>query len=95
MRTSRFIGIAAAIGLTIAAGATAFAYEPTGFGTDSIRHTVSPADIAAVRHLRQLADQHADNCKANYDQCMKGCNGATSCSNQCQTNYNGCMQNGQ
>jgi hypothetical protein len=30
-------------------------------------------------------------CKANYDQCMRGCGGATSCSNQCMTNYNGCL----
>jgi hypothetical protein len=30
-------------------------------------------------------------CKANYDQCMKGCDGASSCSNQCMTNYNGCL----
>lgn len=96
MRTARIIGIAAAIGFTVAAGAAAFAYEPTGFGTATIKHaTLSPADIAAMRHLRQLADQHADNCKANYDQCMKACDGMTSCSNQCTTNYNGCMQNGQ
>lgn len=30
-------------------------------------------------------------CKANYDQCIKGCDGAASCSNQCMTNYNGCL----
>ena len=30
-------------------------------------------------------------CKANYDQCMKGCGGAAQCSNQCQVNYNGCL----
>jgi hypothetical protein len=31
-------------------------------------------------------------CKANYDQCMKGCNGAAQCSNQCMVNYNGCLR---
>ena len=31
-------------------------------------------------------------CKANYDQCMRGCAGAQSCSNQCMRNYNGCLQ---
>ena len=31
-------------------------------------------------------------CKANYDQCLRGCDGAVSCSNQCMTNYNGCLQ---
>jgi hypothetical protein len=30
-------------------------------------------------------------CKANYDQCMKGCSGAAQCSNQCMVNYNGCL----
>lgn len=30
-------------------------------------------------------------CKANYDQCIRGCNGAAQCSNQCQVNYNGCL----
>jgi hypothetical protein len=31
-------------------------------------------------------------CQANYDQCMRGCGGAASCSNQCMTNYNGCLK---
>jgi hypothetical protein len=31
-------------------------------------------------------------CKANYDQCMKGCDGAAQCSNQCMVNYNGCLR---
>ena len=92
MRTAKLIGIVAILGLT--ASAAALAYAPTDFGTT--RHSaVSRKDIAAVRHLRQLADGHSDACKANYDQCMKACDGMTSCSNQCQTNYNGCMQNGQ
>ena len=30
-------------------------------------------------------------CKANYDQCIKGCGGAAQCSNQCMVNYNGCL----
>ena len=43
----------------------------------------------------ELADAHADLCKDNYDQCMKGCGGATSCSNECQTNYDNCMKQNQ
>jgi len=31
-------------------------------------------------------------CKANYDQCMKGCDGAAQCGNQCMVNYNGCLR---
>jgi hypothetical protein len=37
-------------------------------------------------------DAHADACAYNRDVCLKGCNGATSCSNQCWTNYNNCMK---
>jgi hypothetical protein len=37
------------------------------------------------------AQTHDQLCKANYDQCMKACDGATSCSNQCLVNYNGCL----
>ena len=41
------------------------------------------------------AQSHADICQANYDQCIKGCDGATSCSNQCQVNKDGCNNQGQ
>ena len=37
------------------------------------------------------ADDHAQICLNNYNQCLKGCDGATSCNNQCLTNYNGCL----
>lgn len=30
-------------------------------------------------------------CKANYDQCVKGCDGMASCTNQCAANYRGCL----
>ena len=40
------------------------------------------------------ADTHSDICDSNYSQCMTGCDGMESCSNQCQTNYNGCMDQG-
>ena len=39
-----------------------------------------------------LTDGHSDQCLANYNQCMKGCDGATSCSDQCKTNYDNCMR---
>jgi len=39
-----------------------------------------------------MADGHDQLCKDNYNQCMKGCDGATSCSNQCQINCNNCMK---
>jgi hypothetical protein len=40
-----------------------------------------------------MMDAHADACRWNRDNCLKGCDGATSCSNQCWTNYNKCMNN--
>lgn len=39
-----------------------------------------------------MTDAHADACAHNRDVCLKGCDGATSCSNQCWTNYNNCMR---
>jgi hypothetical protein len=39
-----------------------------------------------------VAGGNAALCKANYDQCIKGCDGMASCSNQCTTNYNNCMR---
>jgi len=40
-----------------------------------------------------MTDAHADACAYNRDVCLKGCNGATSCSNQCLVNYQKCMNN--
>ena len=37
---------------------------------------------------------HAQLCQANLDQCLKGCDGAESCSRQCRVNYDGCMAQG-
>jgi hypothetical protein len=38
-----------------------------------------------------VAQTHDQICKANYDNCIRACDGATSCSNQCLVNYNGCL----
>ncbi len=54
------------------------------------------ADFPARSLLHAMAaDTHADQCMANYRQCMKGCDGATSCSKQCQVNYDNCMKQNQ
>jgi hypothetical protein len=47
----------------------------------SASHRIKPIVVAGSPEV----------CKANYDQCMRGCAGAQSCSNQCMTNYNGCL----
>ncbi len=31
-------------------------------------------------------------CKANYDQCIRGCDGFAQCNRQCAINYNGCLR---
>jgi hypothetical protein len=50
------------------------------------------ADFPARSSLHVMAaDTHADQCIANYNQCMKGCDGAASCSKQCKVNYDKCM----
>lgn len=46
--------------------------------------------LTKVRPLRFAGSPAV--CKANYDQCMKGCDGAAQCSNQCMVNYNGCLR---
>jgi hypothetical protein len=90
MRLSGIIGIIAAVGLTAATTTATLAYAPT-----VTKPTVlSSKTVAATRSFLKLAQTHADICKQNYDNCMQGCAGATSCSNQCMTNYNGCMQQG-
>jgi hypothetical protein len=47
---------------------------------------------AESSHMIGMTDAHADACAHNRDVCLKGCDGATSCSNQCWTNYNNCMK---
>jgi hypothetical protein len=54
-----------------------------------------PASRAIDRTYSRIADAHADVCLANEQQCLQGCAGATSCSNQCEANYQGCMSQGQ
>jgi hypothetical protein len=37
-----------------------------------------------------LAGGCSDACQSNYNQCMRGCDGATQCGQQCRRNYDGC-----
>lgn len=45
-----------------------------------------------ITHTHASAGGHDQLCLDNYNQCIKGCDGATSCSNQCKTNYDACMR---
>ena len=37
------------------------------------------------------AQSHDQICLDNYNRCVKACDGATGCTNQCKANYDGCM----
>lgn len=50
---------------------------------------------AMLRATPAAAQSHADICQANYLQCINGCAGAQSCSNQCQVNKDQCNSQGQ
>jgi hypothetical protein len=59
----------------------------------SICFATAPGMLIRANPLN-LAQSHADICQANLNNCLQGCAGATSCSNQCQVNYQGCMASG-
>jgi hypothetical protein len=46
------------------------------------------------QRVTRTADTHSDICLQNEQQCLQGCDGAQSCSNQCAVNYQGCMDQG-
>ena len=74
---------------TLCAGAAAFAADAT------MPRGAAPVIIQRGSAHLEIAQTHAEICKANLDQCLKGCDGFAQCSNQCQKNYQGCMsQNG-
>ncbi len=41
--------------------------------------------------IRLTAGGNPAVCKANYDQCIRGCGGFAQCNNQCGANYRGCL----
>ncbi len=95
--TALFLGTALAFALGVAVTPSPSKAE---FGQSNVRVTqvsyISPNATAqnGAFGLRRLADTHADVCLANEQQCLKACDGATSCSNQCEVNYQGCMSQG-
>jgi hypothetical protein len=99
MKTKRTVLTVSAMAFAIVAS-TIFVSGQLGRGhTQQIAENNSPRTESlsgrTLEHPRlKLADGHADICKENEQQCLKGCDGATSCSNQCVVNYNGCMAQG-
>ena len=53
---------------------------------------MSPVHAADQKGRLQLAaGGNPAVCKANYEQCIKACDGMASCNNQCSANYRGCL----
>jgi len=76
--------LVAGIGLVIA-------FMPIGNATQTEPQERPPIASHGSAQLLRLAGTPAA-CKWNYDQCMKGCNGAQQCSNQCMANYTACLK---
>jgi len=75
----------------IACIALAASFTQTGQATQLQQHEMSPIASDGNQRLLRLAGS-PEVCKGNYDQCIKGCDGAQQCSNQCLVNYNGCLK---
>ena len=103
MQTSRFL-----VGCCVAAFVLPLAIFPFA-GAAAVGHTdplqnsgaYTHSDSSSINHVQsaaragvRLAQTHADICLENEQQCLKGCDGAESCSNQCAVNYQGCMDQG-
>ena len=96
------------IGCAAAAFASALAISPF-FSTNAVSHpqvltgssaythsdpSAAHAPLAVEHGVVRLAQTHADICLDNETQCLQGCDGAQSCSAQCEANYQGCMNQG-
>jgi|SwirhisoilCB1_FD_contig_31_13339395_length_477_multi_3_in_0_out_0_1 hypothetical protein len=83
---------------SLAAASVTFGNTSFGDGHASARYGANVVnDDASVTHalkFLKLAQTHADICLQNEQQCLAGCDGAQSCSNQCEVNYQGCMDQG-
>jgi len=84
----------AALSLILAASASA-ATTPQPTPTPATP-TIEPRALwVSDLHASLPPDTHAQVCLTNEQNCLKGCDGATSCSNQCKVNYQKCMEQGQ
>lgn len=96
------------IGCATAAFVSALVISPL-FSTTAVSHPQAVLGSSAYTHSHpsaarspltiehgvvRLAQTHADICLANETQCLQGCDGAQSCSAQCEANYDGCMNQG-
>ena len=54
----------------------------------------APSTDTLTPPVRIAQSSHTQICQDNYNQCMRGCDGAASCSNQCKVNLDGCLSQG-
>ena len=90
MQLNRFKQICA-IGMFVLC--TGMAMSPVhagqGIETGLKGHAVAVADQTG--RIKLAAGGNPAICKANYDQCIRGCAGFAQCNNQCAANYRGCL----
>jgi hypothetical protein len=77
---------------TILWTAMAFVGMTVSFAHASSLQSNDPAQTRQNTRPIIVAGGNPALCKANYDQCIKGCDGMASCNNQCATNYSKCLQ---
>ena len=74
----------------LCAGGTMSLSQAAAYGQNNRSEIqVQPSGPQTTRPIVVAGSQAV--CQANYNQCMRGCGGAASCSNQCMANYNGCL----
>ena len=93
--------VGVAVALLVAASAISIGSASTNThvriaATAYASETLPQRDLSLqrTRQFLKLAQTHADICLENEQQCLQGCDGAQSCSDQCGTNYEGCMNQG-
>lgn len=62
-----------------------------------VQNTDVPAQLNPLQKsvpLQLVQSSHDQICQSNYNVCMNGCGGATSCSSQCKANLDGCLSQG-
>jgi hypothetical protein len=94
--TSSKLLIAAVVFGAASLTAASVTFGSTRDGNTSANVVLRHDDASVHRALKflRVAQTHADICLQNEQQCLSGCDGAQSCSNQCEVNYQGCMDQG-
>ena len=69
--------------------------DVSGFSAENIQNNGSEYTRSAAKYQQPGPMIFAGSlavCQANYNQCVRGCDGFAQCIRQCQINYNGCLR---